>query len=151
VSADGSRRRASLPDLASAPPTAAELAALAAAPGTPIATQGLIHEGDAYHYDHHSTPAVLPAWRAIYADAEATRLYLDPRTGELVGFVDSGSRSFRWWHSGLHRLDVNGLRERPLWDVVALALLAGVALSILLGVWMGWRRLKRTVGPKPRR
>ena len=145
VRADGSRSRAALPDLAPAPVTDAELSAMArlAKPGTRVASQGLIAEGDAYHYDHHSTPALLPAWRVIYGDAQGTRLYLDPRTGELVDFVDSGSRGFRWWHLALHRLDVNGLRERPLWDFVTLPLLAGVALVCLLGVWMGMRRLLR--------
>jgi hypothetical protein len=148
VGRDGTRTRASLPGLAPVPPTVAELAALAAAPGMPIASQGLIREGDAYHYGHHSTPALLPAYRVIYADAEGTRLYLDPRTGELIDFVDAGSRGFRWWHSGLHRLDFPGLRERPLWDIVTLPLLAGVAMVCLLGVWMGWKRVTRKKRPK---
>ena len=145
VRADGSRVRATLPGLSPAPPAEADLAALARAarPGTPIASQGLIAEGDAYHYDHHSTPALLPAWRVIYGNAEGTRLYLDPRTGELIDYVDSGSRGFRWWHLALHRLDIPGLRERPLWDLATLALLAGVALVCLLGAWMGVRRLRR--------
>ena len=112
-------------------------------PGTPIASQGLIARGDAYHYSHHSTPAVLPAWRVIYGDKDATRLYFDPRTGELIGFVDADSRAFRWWHLALHRLDFSGLRERPLWDVVMLPLLAGVSLLCLLGAWMGAKRLTR--------
>ena len=58
-------------------------------------------------------------------------------------FVDSGSRGFRWWHLALHRLDLPALRERPLWDLVTLPLLAGVALVCLLGAWMGVRRLRR--------
>ncbi|WP_235913312.1 PepSY domain-containing protein [Croceibacterium salegens] len=142
---DGARIRASLPNLADAAPDDAGLAALsrAARPGAEPVSQGLITEGDAYHYSHHSTPAVLPAWRAIWADAGAPRLYLDPRTGEPVGFVDAGSRGFRWWHSALHRLDFAPLRDRPLWDAVMLALLAGVAVLSLLGVWMGIRRLRR--------
>jgi len=143
----GSRRRASLPDLAPAPLSEVDLAALArsAKPDTSIASQGLIATGDAYHYDHHSTPAVLPAYRAIYSDSEETRLYLDPHTGELVNFVDAGSRGFRWWHLSLHRLDLPGLRERPLWDIVTLTLLAGVASLCLIGVWLGVRRLRRTL------
>jgi len=145
VRRDGLRSRATLPDLAPSPLADAELAAIARAarPGIPIVSAGLITEGDAYHYNHHSTPALLPAYRVIYGDAEGTRLYLDPRTGELVDFVDSGARSFRWWHLALHRLDLNGLRERPLWDLVTLPLLAGTALMCLLGAWMGVRRLRR--------
>jgi hypothetical protein len=145
VRADGARIRAALPDLAPAPPANADLAALirAARPGDPIVSQGLITQGDAYHYDHHSTPALLPAWRAIYGDAAGTRLYLDPRNGELLSFVDAGARGFRWWHYALHRLDVSVLRGRPLWDLVTLPLLFGVALVCLLGAWMGLRRLLR--------
>ena len=112
----------------------------AALPRTPIASTGLIRKGDAYHYSHHA-PAILPAWRAIYADAGETRLYLDPRTGELIDFVDGPSRAFRWWHLGLHRLDFAGLNARPLWDVLMLPLIAGIALVCGLGVWMGVRRL----------
>ena len=145
VRSDGLRSRAALPGLAPAPVTDADLAAMArlAMPGTPIASQGLIAEGDAYHFDHHSTPALLPAYRVIYGDAEGTRLYLDPRTGELIDYVDSAGRGFRWWHFALHRLDLPGLRERPWWDLVTLPLLAGTALVCLLGAWMGLRRLRR--------
>ena len=145
VRADGSRSRAALPDLAPASPSDSELAALAARakPGAPVIEQGLIHQGDAYYYSHHNGPRQFPAWRVIYGDAENTRLYFDPRTAELAGFVDDGSRGFRWWHLALHRFDVPGLRERPLWDLVTLPLLAGVSLVCLLGVWMGMRRLRR--------
>ncbi|MCR6678918.1 hypothetical protein NVV43_25800, partial [Escherichia marmotae] len=74
---------------------------------------------------------------------DQTRLYLDPRTGELIDFADGPSRSFRWWHLGLHRLDFGGLNTRPLWDLLMLPLIAGIALVCGLGVWMGWRRLTR--------
>jgi hypothetical protein len=142
--ANGQRLLASLPNLTPAKPTVADLTAIArvAGHGAPVASQGLIAEGDAYHYSHHSTPAVLPAWRVIYGDAEHTRVYLDPRTGEVVDYVDAGSRQFRWWHSGLHRLDFHGLDARPIWDVVMWMLLIGVALCCGLGAWMGWRRLR---------
>lgn len=139
---DGTRTRASLPDLETSLPDLPAIAR-AARPGVPIASRGLIAEGDAYHYDHHSTPALLPAYRIIYADKEATRLYLDPRTGEVIGHVDSGSRAFRWWHSALHRLDFSGLNTRPLWDAIMLPLLGGVLLVCLLGAWMGLRRAFR--------
>jgi uncharacterized iron-regulated membrane protein len=145
VGADGSRERAALPGLAAAPLSEAELAVRGgiAKPGVPIASARLIREGDAYHYSHH-TEAVLPAYRVIYADEESTRLYVDPRTGQLIGYFDAARRAYRWWHYGLHRLDFGGLNARPLWDAVMLPLLAGVSLLCLLGVWMGWRRLRRS-------
>lgn len=144
VSANGSRSRAALPGLTPAPLEEAELSAKARAakPDVAIASAGLISKGDAYHYSHHSE-AVLPAYRVIYANADETRIYLDPRTGELIGYADAAARAYRWWHYGLHRLDFGGLNARPLWDVVMLPLLAGVSLLCLLGVWMGWRRLRR--------
>jgi uncharacterized iron-regulated membrane protein len=144
VSSDGSRTRAALPSLAPAPPTRTELAIRArrAKPGVPIASERLLREGDSYHYSHH-TAAVLPAYRAIYANQDETRLYLDPRTGELIGYADAPTRAYRWWHYGLHRLDFAGLNARPLWDMVMLPLIAGISLLCGLGVWMGVRRLTR--------
>jgi hypothetical protein len=149
---DGSRARAALPGLEPALPGGAELAALArtAKPGTPIVDQRMITEGDAYHYGHKGNDPVLPAWRAIYGDEAATRLYFDARTGELVKFSDAQTRAFRWWHLGLHRLDFPVLRARPLWDLVTLPLLIGVSLVCLLGLWMGIKRLRRPSGPMRR-
>ena len=108
----------------------------------PVASEGLIREADAYHYSHH-TQAILPAYRAIYANDDETRLYFDPRTAELIGFADAPARAYRWWHYGLHRLDFAGLNARPLWDIVMLPLIAGISLLCGLGVWMGWRRVTR--------
>ncbi|MFC4254489.1 peptidase [Altererythrobacter xixiisoli] len=141
--ADGSMRRATLPDLTAAPLSAADLRARAASarPDVPLASAEMITRADAYYYGHH-TDVVLPAYRAIYADEGQTRLYFDPRSGEVVSFSDSTSRLYRWLHYGLHRLDFAVLRERPLWDAVMLPLLAGVSALCLLGVWMGVRRLR---------
>ncbi len=144
VGADGTRTRATLPDLAPAEPSVTELVVRArqAMPGVPLKSEGVIEEGDAYHYGH-KTDAILPAWRVIYGDAEETRLYFDPRTGEMIRFVDAPAKAFRWWHYGLHRLDFAGLNARPLWDAIMLPLMAGISLLCVLGAWMGWRRLSR--------
>ncbi len=142
----GLRWRASLPGLSPAPLRHAELDALAARarPGA-AASSGLIRVEDAYHYSHHSS-VVLPAWRVIYADGDRTRFYFDPRTGELVDYVDGPARSFRWWHSALHSFDfAPALRLRPVWDIVVLPLMAGVTILCLIGLWLGIRRVGRTI------
>jgi uncharacterized iron-regulated membrane protein len=141
--ADGSRFRATLPGLEPAllSPTELGARARAAKPGTPIASAELIRGGDAYHYSHHNA-AILPAFRVIYANEDETRIYLDPRTGELIGFADAPARAYRWWHYGLHRLDFAELNARPLWDIVMLPLIAGISLLCILGMWMGVRRLR---------
>jgi hypothetical protein len=138
------RWRVSLPDLAPAPLPTAELDAIASRGRPDAFTSTLIRTEDAYHYSHHGS-IVLPAWRVIYQNDERTRLYVDPRTGELINYVDAGSREFRWWHLALHRFDfASGLRARPVWDIVVLPLMIGVTLLCLIGVWLGWKRLAHT-------
>jgi uncharacterized iron-regulated membrane protein len=142
----GLRWRASLPALASAPLRPDELDTLAARarPGT-VASAGLIRAEDAYHYAHHDS-VVLPVWRIVYADGQRMRLYFDPRTGELVDYVDGPIRTYRWWHSALHSFDFAPvLRARPVWDIVVLPLMAGVTILCLIGLWLGVRRLGRTI------
>jgi hypothetical protein len=120
--------------------------ALAAAlrSGPPVASLALLTAEDAYYYGH-KTPAPLPVWRAVLADGQATRLYIDADTGTLLRAVDGNARAFRWLQDGLHRLDLPGLRTRPLWDLVVLPLLAMVTLVCATGCWMGLRKAKRDV------
>jgi uncharacterized iron-regulated membrane protein len=142
----GKRTRYTLPALAPRPPSEAELRARSqtALPGMKIASAGLIREPDAYYYGHHNK-VTFPVWRTIYRDADETRLYFDPATGELMGKIDGPSRAFRWLHSGLHRLDFGPLNKRPLWDIVTLPLMIGVSALCLIGLWLGVRRLRRSV------
>jgi uncharacterized iron-regulated membrane protein len=141
----GRRARYTLPALAVAPPSEAELRAKTAAalPGVAVASAELIHGPDAYYFGHH-TKVRFPVWRAIYRDTEETRLYFDPATGELMGKIDKPAREFRWWHEGLHRLDFGPLNSRPLWDIVMLPLILGVSMLCLIGLWLGVRRLRRS-------
>ena len=59
----------------------------------------------------------------------------------MVRIADASSRASRWWRNGLHSLDV--VRARPLWDGLAILLLAGVTLVCGTGAWMSIRRTKR--------
>lgn len=148
--ADGRRTRISLDDRSERPMSTNDLERRAriARPGDRIMSMEMIDAPDAYYYAHKSA-LTLPVFRAIYDDAEKTRLYIDPATGELVAHVDSVRRSYRWWFNGLHRMDfVHWLRARPVWDIVTLPLMLGVSLLTLIGLVLGVKRLGRTLKRK---
>jgi hypothetical protein len=69
-------------------------------------------------------------------------VYLDPASGDLR-VVDRAAKKTRWLARGLHGLDLRGLRQRPLWDIVTLLLLAGVTVLCITGSWMAIQRVRR--------
>ena len=86
----------------------------------------------------------LPVWRVLFADAHATWVHVDPRTGAVIGRTDSGRRASRWLFAMLHSWDwLPLLTRRPLWDAVMVLLSLGGAALSLTGVVIGWRRLGR--------
>jgi uncharacterized iron-regulated membrane protein len=102
-----------------------------------------LNREDGYYFGLRQ-PMRLPVWRAVLRDRDHTRLYIDQTSGVLLRQVNASDRAYRWWHQGLHRLDFNtGLRRRPLWDVVLLMLLAGVAAMSVLGAWISLRQIAR--------
>ena len=110
-------------------------------PGEPIRSQGWLTEGDTYYYSHHDQKS-FPVYRIQYEDGE--RVYLDRVSGQLAFAADGNRQLSRWLFLGLHRGDLSGLmRQRPLWDLLLLPLLAGVTLGALTGTWMGFKRLVR--------
>lgn len=109
--------------------------------GTGVRSLELMPREDAYYYAHKQ-PVELPVWRAILDDPTRTRLYLSPSTGE-TRIVGLDARRTRWWDSALHSLDFRGLRWRPLWDVVAILLLAGVTVVTVTSSWMAIQRIRR--------
>jgi len=140
VNADGSAHRLNAQGKP-APLGKAELAA-ALANGPRFAALDLLQAEDAYYYAHHN-PALLPVWRAVLADEQATRLYIDPVTGRLIRAFDANARGHRWLMSALHSLDLPGLRTRPVWDLVMIPLLAMVTLVCATGAWMGISKVRR--------
>ena len=127
---------------APAPLARGEMArALARMGGPPVADLALLRREDAYYYKGYQRPAPLPVWRARLAGPGGRTWYLDPVSGEMVLALDATARTSRWLRTGLHDLDFPGLRERPLWDLVVLALLAGVTVSCATGTWLGLKRL----------
>jgi hypothetical protein len=118
-----------------------EIRAALADPDTGVAELSLLDSGDAYYYSHKEERE-LPVWRAILDDTQHTRLYISPTTGAFR-IVDADARKMRWLERGLHGLDFTGLRQRPLWDIVTLLLLAGVTAITVSGAWMAIQRLRK--------
>jgi hypothetical protein len=110
--------------------------------GPPLASLNLLRDEDAYYYAHKFA-LKLPVWRALLADEQETRLYIDPNSGALIRAFDRDARRFRWLQDGLHSLDFPGLRQRPIWDLVVLPLLVAVTLLCGTGTWVGARKLIR--------
>ena len=143
----GSVTRISLTDGAPAPVTQTEVEALISKMRPQAATQdiNLLTTEDAYYFNHKKSRA-FPVWRIKMADKEHTRYYFDADTAQLIRKVDSGSRQYRWFHHGLHRLDFfRGLRSRPLWDGVIVSLMLGVIIVCALGTYLSIRRLYRSI------
>jgi hypothetical protein len=119
------------------------------ADGRRIASQEILAQEDDFYYVHHGYHAEhasleLPVYRIVLADEDATHIYLNPATGQLVRYVDGSTRWYRWLHSGLHSFDFSaGLRKRPLWDIVVLVLLAGATIACFTGAWLSVRRIGR--------
>jgi uncharacterized iron-regulated membrane protein len=124
-----------------APLRAQEVRSALAGLDTGLAELSLLDTDDAYYYSHKETRE-LPVWRAILGDPGQTRLYISPTTGEYR-LVDGDARKMRWLERGLHGLDFSGLRKRPLWDIVALLLLAGVTVIAVSGAWMAIQRVRK--------
>ena len=118
-------------------------AARDAMPGVQVEDIAWLEGYDAYYYDRHGE-LPLPILRVRFADADGTWLYLNPKRGEIVRKEERLSRLNRWLYHGLHSLDFPWLyQQRPLWDVVVIALsVGGIALS-LTSAPAALRRLRR--------
>lgn len=111
---------------------------------TPPRSFAELRREDSYYYAHHGRVS-LPVYRAILGDAAATRLYIDAEGGQVLRVVGTDERQWRWLQSGLHDLDLPGIRQRPVWDAVVLFLLAGVTALCATGFWLSLRRIRRDV------
>ena len=109
---------------------------------------------DTYYYtrDAHTmgggADKPLPVLRVVFGDAQASWVHVDPRTGTVLGRIDSHRRLYRWLFAMLHSWDwLPLLALRPLWDIVMIVLsLGGVAMS-LTGIVIGWRRVTLKLRP----
>jgi hypothetical protein len=128
-----------------------EQASREAMPDVPVVdSQWLTDYDDYYHQTttsfelgRHKPAYVLPALRVRYGDEDGTWLYFTPSLGQMVKF-DKLDRANRWLYYGLHVMDWPGLfNRRPLWDIVTIALLAGLAAISITTLLPAYRRLKR--------
>ncbi len=131
-------------------PAALRVAAARLLPGATLTGVQVLDRYDFYYYgrDAHAMlghiEKPLPAWRLVFDNRQATWVYLDPHTGQILGRQDRSNRASRWLFAFLHSWDWTGLlASRPLWDILLVFLsLGGIAMS-LTGVVIGWRRLGR--------
>ncbi|HEU4625436.1 MAG TPA: PepSY domain-containing protein [Steroidobacteraceae bacterium] len=149
TSAEGARMRFAF-DGSAAPLTDADIDRAAqrlVGTANPVKWARLAAE-DAYHYSVGDDAASLPAVRVESAAPPGVLYYLDAVTGELIDKADSGGRAYRWWHSGLHRLDfAPALRTFFARTALMLPLLLGAAAVCILGAYLGIRRVSMS-GPR---
>jgi hypothetical protein len=96
-----------------------------------------------FELGRHKPAYVLPVLRVRYNDENETWLYFAPALAQMVKF-DKLDRANRWAYYGLHVMDWPGLFNcRPLWDIVTIALLAGLAAISITTLLPAFRRLRR--------
>jgi uncharacterized iron-regulated membrane protein len=129
------------------PVTAHAAASLIQAAGGPFAGARLdvLEREDAYYYGHKA-PVELPVLRLTFADAEATRAYLDIGTGEVLRVADGTAQRYRWFENAFHNFDWPALKARPVWDLVVLPLLLAVTFVCATGTWLSFTRIGRDAG-----
>ena len=128
-----------------------EQASREAMPNVPVLdSEWLTHNDDYYHQTttsfelgRHKPAYVLPVLRVRYRDENQTWLYFTPSLAQMVKF-DKRDRANRWLYYGLHVMDWPGIfNRRPLWDILTIALLAGLAAVSITTLLPAFRRLKR--------
>ena len=128
-----------------------EQASHEAMPNVPVIDSEWLTDYDDYYHQtttsfelgRHKPAYVLPVLRVRYNDKDQTWLYFTPSLAQMVKF-DKRDRANRWIYYGLHAMDWTGLfNRRPLWDIVTIALLGGLAAMSITTLLPAFRRLKR--------
>ncbi len=85
----------------------------------------------------------LPIIRVRFDDERHTWFHLDPLTGQILDRSTRTNRVYRWLYNGLHSFDIWWLwQRRPLWDICVIVFSLGGLLLSVIGVVIGWRRLR---------
>jgi hypothetical protein len=115
----------------------------AAAPDAAIRSHELLTSYDSYYYSRNGQ-AALPVLRVEFDDPLETWVYVDPALGQIVASIHRLHRVERWLYNGLHSLDFAFWYDRrPLWDIGMILLSIGALVTSTIGMWLGFRRLKR--------
>jgi hypothetical protein len=115
----------------------------AAAPDASIVSHELLESYDSYYYSRNGQ-AALPVLRVKFADPMETWVYVDPELGQLVASIHRLQRVERWLYNGLHSLDFGFWYDRrPLWDIGMILLSVGALVTTTIGLWLGFKRLRR--------
>jgi hypothetical protein len=112
-------------------------------PDAAIVEHELLRDYDSYYYARNGA-APLPVLRVKFDDPDATWVYVDPRKSELVALTHRSSRIERWLFNGLHSLDFAfWYDKRPLWDIGMILLSLGALATSGIGMYLGFKRLRR--------
>ncbi len=136
----GNDRAVSLPS-----PQAMLALAPALMPAANLIETQILTSYDDYYYSRHPERGgrTLSAIRVRFDDAQHTWFHLDPLTGQILDRSTRTNRVFRWLYNGLHSFDIWWLwQRRPLWDIVVILFSLGGTLLSMIGVVIGWRRLR---------
>jgi hypothetical protein len=101
---------------------------------------------DAYYYSR-GRQAPLPVLRVKFDDPQATWVYIDPAMSRVVAQIHRLNRLERWLYNGLHSLDFSFWYDRrPLWDIGVILLSIGALGTSVIGLFLGFKRVRRDVG-----
>ena len=119
-----------------------KLVAEASRPAT-ITESRVLTEYDAYYLDRHRQHP-LPALFVRLNDPQASTLYIDLKTAQIVEAYNNRSRWNRWLYHGLHSWNLPWLyRHRPAWDIMVMVFLAGGASLTVTAMIIGFQLLRR--------
>ena len=112
-------------------------------PDVPIVTSEILPKYDSYYYAQDGS-APLPVLRVKFGDPDATWFYIDPAMSQAVASFTRRQRLQRWIYHGFHSLDFGfWYASRPLWDIGIITLSLGGTMLSVIGVVIGFRRLKK--------
>ncbi|SAI34667.1 Uncharacterised protein [Bordetella ansorpii] len=115
----------------------------------PISADRVLDRYDDYYYPRQPEAMNGAQWRGLpvlrldFADAGATRVYIDLRTGDVAASLDRSQRVGRWLFNFLHSWDTPALlRDGLLRDLALIVLSLGGLIVSITGIVIGWRRLR---------